>query len=234
MIAPKDTYEKTKRIDNIEDVAYDRLFTNYLKRDVKGDAKMIEIDDTDQESVLNKRSLGLPFIGMIYTFIYVNDQALIAIQNMASGKQIQFHDFTPILFCTNINAKTGLIKGLNLNLLPKESRLNFLQSYWEVYKPFFQKIEEKTQYNKEALNKTYQSAALSGENPKLFELFNKKQSENFGFAYRSYDIKHVRKLRMIEYEEWQYIPFFDARLSFKKTNLNAIYNTYRDNLNKLT
>jgi len=232
MEAPKIIYEHTKRIDNIEDVAYDRLFTNYLKLDLKGGKKLIEIDSTDQESVLKKKMQGVPFIGMIYTFIHVS-KLQETISN-PSGKQVEFHDITPIVFCTNFNPHTGLLKGLNLNMLPKEERLKFLQAYWEAYKPFFEKVEEKTEYNKEALNTKYISAAASGKNPKLFEMFNRSQSALFNFAYRSYDLKNVRKFRMIEYEEWRFVPFYDARQSFKKTNLDAIYSTYYDNKRKFS
>ena len=232
MLAPEITYEVTKRIDNIKDVAFERLFINYLGLDLKADKKLIEIDSTDQESILNMKFRGIPSIGMIYTFIYINANTIESLQNMANGQPVQFHDLTPLLFCTNFNAHTGLIKGLNLNMLPKEERLKFLQVYWEFYQTFFEKVEEKTEYNKEALNKKYQSAAASGQNPKLFEMFNKKQSALFNFAYRSYDLKNVRKFRMIEYEEWKYIPFFDARLSFRKTNLEAIYDAYYDNKKK--
>jgi len=229
MESPKLTHETLKRIDNIEDVAYKRLFENYLKLDLKGDKKRIDIESTDQESLLNKFMHGRPVPGMIYTFININEQTLNEIQNFKTGNVIQFHDLTPILFCTSFNYITHALKGLNLNILPKGERLKFIQAFWEHYKSFFDRIEEKTEYNKLAINKNYQLASAMGKNPELFKLFNKQQSALFNYAYRSYSMFNTRKFRMLEYEEWRYIPFYDARQSFKKVNLEQLYQIYWQN-----
>jgi len=231
MESPKITYEQMKHIDDIKNVAYERLFENYLKLELKGPKKLIDIESTDQESVLNKFNFGTPWPGMVYTFIHVNEKTLSELQNMKTGKPVQFHDFTPIVFCTNFNPLSGILKGLNLNILPTEERVKFFQAFWENYKEFFARIEEKTEYNKEALNKKYLIAALIGRNPALFKKFNNEQNALFEFAYRSYDLKNIAKFRMIEYSEWVYIPFFDAKQSFKKANLELIYRTYWDNKN---
>ncbi len=232
MQSPKLTYEQMKRITGIEDVAYKRLFENYLKIGLKGDAKRIDIESTDQESLLNKSAFNRPVIGMVYTFIHINENTLGELQNMSSGKSIQFHDYTPILFCTNFNPLTSIIKGLNLNMLPSSERVKFFEAFYNEYKQFFERIEEKTEYQKEAKNKKYEIAALMGRNPAIFQKFNKEQNSLFNFAYRSYNLKNVAKFRMIEIEEWKYIPFFNAKESFKKANLDTIYRTYWDNKNK--
>lgn len=232
MISPKDSYTQMKSIDHIADVAYERLFDNYLRYDLKGSKKLIDVVSTDQESLLNKSGQGRPFEGMVYTFIHINEKTLAELQNLQTGKTVQFHDFTPILFCTFFNPLTNIVKGLNLNMLPPEERVKFFEAYYQHYKEFFNRIEEKTEYNKEALNKKYRLAAWVGQNPDLFKRFNMTQNALFEFAYRSYNLKNVVKFRMIEYEEWRYIPFFDAKQSFRKANLNIIYKTYWDNKNK--
>jgi len=226
MESPKDIYEKNKRITNIEDVAYVRLFDNYLKLELKGPRKLIDIDSTDQESLLNERTRGRPWPGMIYTFIHMNKNNIIELTARGTGKMMQFHDFTPILFCTSFNPQTSLIKGLNLNMMPPDDRVKFLQVFWEQYKLVLDKIEELTEYNKNALNKKYISDAITGKNPALFKMFSDKQNSPFGFAYRSYERKNCAKFRMIEYQEWQFIPFFNAQQSFKKINLSKIYDEY--------
>ena len=233
MESPKDTYEKMKQIDDIEKVAYTRLFENYLKIGLKDNKKLIEIDSTNQESLLRQRFSSIPQIGMIYTFIHLNKDGIVQIINAANGKAVTFHDITPIVFCTNFNAKTGLFKGINLNMLPKPERLKFMQAYWEFFKSYLLKVEESTEYNKISLNTQYQRLALSGKNPSLFKKFNDNQNAFFEYAYRSYDLRNITKFRMLEYEEWKYIPVFDARESFKKANLDIIYNTYKDNMKKM-
>lgn len=224
MNSPKEIYESFKRINNINNIAYERLFENYLKYELKKDEKLIDIDSTDQESVLK----GRPFEGMIYTFINVNDTNLANLTNLKNGKTIEFHDYTPIVFCTSFNPLTSTFKGLNLNMLPKLERLKFFQAYWEYYKDFLIRIEEKTEYNKVAINHAYRLAAWIGKNPVLFKIFNTQQNALFEYAYRTYNIKNVTKFRMIEYQEWPYIMFYEAKHAFKKINLEILYKIYYD------
>jgi len=233
MESPTETYEKTKQIDAIHDVAYDRLFNVYLKYDLKKEHKLIDVDSTDQESLLKRLTFGRPVPGMIYTFINLSPNNLAQIQNLTTGKTIQFHDFTPICFCTSFNPITNLMKGLNLTMLPSLERLKFLQAYFDNYKQFLDRIEEKTEYNKLAVNVNYMIISISGKNPQLFKKFNAEQGAFFEYAYRSYYLENLAKFRMIEYEEWKYIPFYDAQQSFKKINIAEIHKIYWDNKNKL-
>ena len=148
MISPTELYDITKKLDDVRDIAYNRLFETYLKYELKGDKKLLDIDSTDQETVLKRLTFGRPVPGMIYTFIHLNEKNLAQIQNLATGKSISFHDFTPILFCTSFNPINKLMKGLNLTMLPSSERLKFLQAYYDNYKDFLKNIEEKTEYNK--------------------------------------------------------------------------------------
>ena len=232
MESPKILYDKMRHLDKIQDIAYKRLFENYLQLNLKGHDKMVSIESTDQESLLNLFRRNQPYEGMIYTFIHLNQTNLNEIQNLKTGKLLQFHDFTPIVFCTSFNAPQKLLKGLNLNMLPCEARLKFLEAYYNFYKKFLKDIEELTEYNKIALNYNYHIAAATGKNPNIFKRFNHDQNAIFEFAYRSYDMRNLKQFRMIEYEEWKFIPFFDAKQSFKKANLEMIYKTYYDNKSK--
>jgi len=229
MISPLEEHEQLKRIDNIEDLAYERLFTNYLQLKLKNEKKLIDIESTNQEAIILK--LGVAFPGMIYTFINSNDKLLEQLTGPRGGTY-EFHDFTPILFCTSYNPIHKLIKGLNLTMLPNEDRLKFLQAFWEHYKPFFERVEEKTEYQKEALNKKYIVASIIGQNPALLERFNKRYNSKFQFAYRSYKLENLRDYRMIEYEEWRYIPFYNAKNAFKKLSVEKIHQLYKSTKNK--
>jgi hypothetical protein len=231
MESPKIVYQRLKKITNIKDYSYERLYENYLKNDLKGSKKLIEIDSTDQESVLNKLS-KIPFPGMIYTFYHLNDKIIDIIQNIKSGKQIEFHDVAPILFCTFYHNNTHTIGGINMNLLPEAERLKFLEGYYQYYREFFEDVEQLTENNKEAINKKYLILALSGKGQTILKTFNKKYDALFDYGYRSYKFENIRKLRMLEYEEWNFIPFFSPIQAFKKINLQTIYDIYWINKNK--
>lgn len=231
MESPILIHEEYKKIDDIEKVAHERIFQNYLDLDLKGKDKLIDVESTDQESLLNK--LNIPALpGLVYIFFYLNENNLMQLSNNRTGKPIEFHDFTPILFCTSYNPLTKTIKGLNLNLLPKEERLNFFQAYWNVYKSFFENIEEKTEYNELALNRKYIIASLVNNNPRLFKEFNRATSSKFEFAIRTYKLQYLSKFRTIEYEQWKYIPFLDARQAFRGISLQKIYDSYKEYKNK--
>jgi hypothetical protein len=230
MESPLITHEQLKSIDNIEDVAYERLFENYLRYNLKGAKKLIDIESTDQETIANKIAPAIP--GMVYTFINLNDKNLDQLRNIKTGKILEFHDFTPIVFCTSYNPVFKMIKGLNLNMLPNSERLKFFEAFYQYYKSFFERIEEKTEYQKEALNKKYILASMVGQNPMLIHKFNSMYSAKFNFAYRSYKLTNIHNYRMIEYEEWPLICFLNANTSFKNTNLQKIFKTYYENRDK--
>lgn len=233
MESPLITYEQMKRIDNIKDYAYERLFENYLKYDLKESKKLIEIDSTDQESLIKEQITKLPVPGMIYTLLHLNEQALAMIKNEKTGTEFQYHDITPILFCTYYHSTNRTIGGINMNLLPPQERLKFFIAYYDKYKQFFEDVERLTENKKIAINKEYVNLVLSGRGQVMIKAFNKIQRSLFDYGYRSYKIENIRKLRMIEFEEWRYIVFLNPKQSFKKINLEQIYRTYYDNLNQL-
>jgi len=233
MDSPKLIHEKLIHINDIEKVAFNRLYENYLKYNLKGSKKLIDIESTDQETVLNTQKPGQPFEGMVYTFIHLNEKNLSELENLKTGKTFVFHDIIPMVFCTSFNLSTKLLKGLNLNMLPKGERVKFFQAYYELYKNFLENIEKLTETNQVAINDVYRKAAIAGKNPLIFKRFNDTQHALFNYAYRSYNIHNIRNLRMIEYEEWKYIPFLDAQQAFKKANLDIIYRTYWENRNKM-
>lgn len=218
------TYKKLKDIQNIEDIAYNRLYKNYIELKLSGDKKLIDIDSTNQEDLLKSKYSGVPRIGMIYTFIYMDENSKIP------QSEIIFHDKIPLLFCTSVNMKNNLIKGLNLNLLPPEGRLKFLDAFYNFFETFFKNIERKTEYNLEAINTEYERLAISGKNSSLIGTFNNMTKSKFEFSYRSYDMKFIRNLRMIEYQEWQFIPHFHPKHAFKRINLSKLYDIYKNSL----
>lgn len=230
MESPLIIHERLKTQEDIEGYAYTRLFENYLKHELRGDKKYIELESTDQESVLYKFTRGRPVPGMIYTFLHFNKENLIQIENLKTGKSISFHDYSPIVFCTYYDFVKKNMRGINLTLLPRQDRLKFLEAYYQYYKNFLIDIEKKTQENKIAVNLKYIIAAYTGKNPKLFQYFNKTQKSYFEFGYRTYNLANVDKFRMIEYEEWNYIPFYNPTQVIKNVGLSKLYDLF--NINK--
>jgi hypothetical protein len=220
MIHPQDENDILKNVNNINEQAYFILFEKYILQNLKGNDKLIEIDSTDQETVITKRNGGYPIPGFIYTFLYQGPKAIIEIKN----KSFEYIDLVPLTFC--INNDLGNFSGVNLNLLPPDTRLQFLGSFYETFEGFFKNVESLTENNKEAFNKRFISLVKSGGGQTMIKMFSEKNKENFNFAYRKYLILKVKQLRMVEYSEWKFIPFYEPKDAFRKLNQSEIYKLY--------
>lgn len=223
MKSPILKYNELKSIDEIEQVAYDTLFTKYIIRNDKGAAKLWEIDSIDQETLVLQKNGGYPLPGSIYIFEYDKEGAaqMLEIGNNKKG----FYDVVPLVFCTTIKGIKGF-EGINFNFLPKLERLKLLEAYYRVYSNFFKELEERTQNNELTLNKKFINFVSSPLGKNIITLFSKMASGNFNYAYRKYDFKKVGNFRMVEYPEWNYIPFYEVKDAFVGVNQKQIQSNY--------
>jgi hypothetical protein len=125
-----------------------------------------------------------------------------------------------------MNTGAGQYTGLNLNMLPKPIRLKFLQSFYETFKDFFINVEKLTDNQKPAWNKRFVEYIKSGGGSKMLAAFNSKAAANFHFAYRKYLIKDVKQLRMVEFQEWPYIPHYEPKNAFRGMNQAQMHKLY--------
>ena len=224
MESPIKRYKILLDVNGIKQISYDTLFTKYIEQNKKGDDKRLEIDTTDQESLMLAANGGYPLPGFIYTFIYPPSPGDL-IKVTSKGKVKEYSDYVPLVFCTSVD-KTKSFKGINLNTLPNLERVKFLELYYSGYKSFFKDIEVLTENDKLALNKTFISHVASNKGAELINLFSKMANANFGYGYRTYNMQKIKQLRMIEYTEWELIPHYSARDAFKKMNEKQIHELY--------
>jgi hypothetical protein len=229
MNTPVEDYKILSKITNIKDIAYEKLFRNYIELNLEGPEKLIEINSTDQESLIKQLNNGMPVPGMIYTFVYtpLKQDYVKIIEN---GKEKEYIDFIPLIFC--VMTRPDSFDGINLNTLPNSERLKFLSQFYSVYQEFFKDVERLTENNRLAINIKYIELALSNKGQELIKDFNKIQRANFNYGYRRYLKKRVRNFRMIEFSEWSYIPHFYPRDAFKILNMGKIHEMYWKTLNK--
>ncbi len=223
MESPLKKYKTLLEINNINDLAYDTLFTKYIIENLKGEEKVRQIDSTDQESLMRRVNGGYPLPGFVYTFIYPPQPGDEVVMQLGNSEK-RYIDYIPIMFCTRTDGH--LFKGINFNALPNQERVKFLEIYWSEYKSFFKDIEKETENDKLAINNKYINLASSNQGQGIVDLFSRKASANFNFAFRSYNMQKVKQLRMVEYSEWDYIPFYDPKNAFKKMNQKQIHDLY--------
>lgn len=220
MESPRDLYKYYRNVNNIEDIAFYTLFEKYLIEDLKGDEKLLELESTDQESIVTGLNGGVPLPGFFYTFMYQG-------KTVKKGKN-EFLDYVPIVFCMSIkNTKT--FSGINLNMLPNKAKLDFLQTYYNAFSSFYEeKVDDLAQNAELALNKKFIDIIKDGKGQKTLKMFSASINQNFNFAYRKYLFKNIRKFRMVEYREvFTYIPFYEPKDAFRKMTYNDIHNLYR-------
>ena len=224
MLSPRDEYKILERVNNIEEQAYFTLFEKYIVQELRGSAKLVEIDSTDQEGLILRKNGGYPIPGFVYTFIYRGPNVLIELQK---GNK-EYTDLVPLIFC--MNNDRGNFSGINLNLLPPLVRLRFLESFYDTFYDFFKTVDNLTENNKEAINKRFVDFMKSGGGQTMIKLFNRKNGANFNFAYRKYLIEKVDKFRMIEFSEWKFIPFYEPKNAFRKLNQAQLYKLYEQSV----
>ena len=217
MNSPLEEYKFLSQINGITDQAYFTLFEKYMIYKLRGPEKAIQIDETDQESLMIKKNGGFPFPGMIYTFLYKGPDVQVA--------KKRYTDLVPLVFCFSSD-KTSF-SGVNLNTFPYQVRLKFLDNFYTAFKDFLkEEAETLAQNDKLAINKRFLKFTGAGRGKKMLEAFSKSSSENFNFGYRKYSIERVRNLRMIEYAEWKYIPFYEPKDAFRKLSYSELYKLY--------
>jgi len=222
MNEPIDEYKYLSNLDNVWEVAYFTLFEKYMKYKLRGQEKVIQIDDTDQESIILEKNGGFPIPGIIYTFLYKGPNAEIRIPPKTVK---EYTDLVPLMFCMNIDRES--FSGINMNLLPPNARLQFLQSFYITFEDFLKReVDVLSQNDKLALNDRFIAYMKAGKSQEMLKLFNRQNGANFNFAYRKYLIKKVDNLRMVEYPEWKYIPFYEPKDVFRKLSQNEIYKLY--------
>jgi hypothetical protein len=223
MNPPIQEYNYLKNLDNIWDEAYFTLFEKYMKYKLRGQDKVIQIDETDQESVVASRNGGFPLPGFMYTFIYKGADFKIG---SPPEKIREYKDLVPIIFCMGREGRTSF-SGLNMNLLPPGARLQFLQTFYDTFSDFLEReVDVLAENQKLALNKRFISYIDSGKGQEMIRLFSRATGENYKFAYRKYISEKVDNFRMIEYAEWKYLPFYNPKDAFRKLNQNQIYKLY--------
>ena len=223
MNSPDKDYKYLRNIKGINDIAYNTLFEKYIIQNLRGESKLLEIDSTDQETLLIKLNGGFPLPGLIYTFVYPpkkGDNPII----VTKGKEREYIDYVPLVFC--VNSDRFSFRGLNLNMLPASEKLKFLQGFYKTYEPFFENVDILTANDKLAINRKFFSLAKVGKGQNMIKNLSSYMGANFNFAYRSYKLERVRNFRIVEFCEWPYITFFNPKDAFRKMNYAQIHKLY--------
>ena len=162
------------------------------------------------KNYINKNSQFNPlnFLqGKVYSFAY-NDK-------LEQGKK--FINKRPVIFFTGYDnyEKKNLFNGLDLVLISPIFRLAFFERVQSVFQD---QIERNLK--KEEMGEGRDQAPLRTEYQIMETLL---KGISYKHAYRSWDLKKVKDVMEIPFEDWTRIIYLDTR-SIEGTQLNEIYN----------
>ena len=185
----------------MEKEAFDFLITDLLSRNLRGVDKQRTLTAHNMEDMLKNQLVP----SMFYLLMYAKSDKPEVI-----GKN-EFYDVCPLILCLNANDK--FVTGLNFNFIPNDVRARIMDLIVESNQKFYQEMEA-SNINSIKTNNPLGSMLISDKGVSSFLLFVKsKTGLDVSKCVRTYDRKNIMNVRLIEYDEWHYIPY----LSFKES-----------------
>ena len=201
-----ETYLNSDR-DQMEKEAFDFLITDLLSRNLRGADKQRTLTAHNMEDMLKNQLVP----SMFYLLMYAKSDKPEVI-----GKN-EFYDVCPLIMCLNVNNK--FVTGLNFNFLPNDVRARIMDLIVESNQKFYQEIET-SNINSIKVNNALGSMFMSDKGVSSFLLFVKsKTGLDVSKCVRTYDRKNIMNVRLIEYDEWHYIPYLSFKDSIRGSSL---------------
>jgi hypothetical protein len=193
---------------SLASAAFDYLVGDLLIKEKRGAEKARELTALDMES-----KSPMDFVpAMIYTFLYVSDTPEVA------GK-VQFKDMVPMILCFTSNSNS--VTGLNFNMIPNDVRASILDLIVRLTKePMFDDS------GKFKANETMGKLFIVPNGVKAFlAAVENETGLNVSSAVRTYKIEFIKRMRMVEYDMWKYVPALSFKDSIRGAGLADIQAT---------
>lgn len=204
---------------------YEKLAFDYLVKD-KLDAIFSHDNQSQQLTAMQMESkFSTPFIpSMIYTFSYETNMK----QKM--GKY-SFYDIVPVILCTSFDG--NIITGINFNFIPTGIRAIVLDIIYEAFKSFYDNdIDKAIQQSSSVINESFAKLLMPDNGKGFIGLLDSKLNISISSAYRTYKASDVKNVRLLEYDEWKYIPFLVFKDAIRGASLAKVQKEMIDNSNQ--
>ena len=219
MISPKESYIKDKKNAGELRKVYNE---QYRKLYVDGSLTKTGIDDVNEESLIAQS--GKFIQGKIYTFDY----------DPLYKDSLSYYDKRPIILVNDVfkakGTKNNIVTGVNLNFLPELAKVALLQSFYEGFKDDIEKSQRMAAYGKINLSISNMIGFFK-EWEMVLEFFNGGHGLGYQYAYRNYIVQRITKVRYIEYNHWQMLPFINPTLITGDTVENIYKEYWKDKIN---
>lgn len=196
--------------EQMEKEAFDFLITDLLVKNLRGNEKQRTITAHNMEE-----SLKTSFVpSLFYLIMYAKaDKPEIIGSN-------EFYDVCPLIMCLGVNDK--FITGLNFNFIPNDIRAIILDIITEINNKFYDNVNTMN-VDDIKINNPFGSMLVSNNGISSFLKFIKsKTGVDISKCVRTYDRKNIVNVRLIEYDEWFYIPHLSFKGSIRGASLASI------------
>ena len=201
-------YQKGDR-SYYEKEAFDVLVTDLMSRNLTGQRKSRELTALNMEQDMVSNFVPT----MFYIFMYVSNSP-------EKLKDTEFYDLCPMILCTGVDQK--YVMGINFNFIPNNIRAVILDIITGDYKDFYETMTT-TVPNGAVVNNMLGSILTSKDGLKNIMIYIKMRTGvDLSSCIRRYDRSMIVKPRMIEYDQWHYIPFLSFKDSVRGASLAAV------------
>lgn len=202
---------KSSDMSSASAVAMEYLVRDTLELNLHGDAKKKELSALDFESKLGGKMIP----SLIYTFLYDG-----VMEEIVAGQK--FKDAVPIVLC--MFNEDGLMAGLNFNMIPNNIRAYVLDTIYNSWKPFYDKLLfGNARESSDCVNTDFANILMDPENRTRFlKMMDDITGVKVSNAYRVYRIDKMQNIRMIEVDMWKHIPFLVFKDAIRGASLSAI------------
>lgn len=204
-----ETYTKSNK-GQMEKEAFDFLVTDLLSKNLRGNDKQRTLTAHNMEDMIKNQFVP----SMFYLIMYAKSDRPESIGNQ------EFYDVCPLIFCVGSNDK--FVTGINFNFIPNDVRARIMDIITETQKKFYDDVET-TNITDIRANTPLGSLLLSEKGISSFVLFIKsKTGIDISPCIRTYNRSNIINVRLIEYDEWGYIPYLSFKDSVRGANLANI------------
>jgi len=219
MKSPLEVYKEQDNKGKLRKEAFQFFNEKYFKKPFQEHGFL----ETEERFAVRKMKTFIP--GRIYTWKY----------NPLYKDFLDYYDTRPmVLVHSQFVAKNGnmIVQGLNLNFLPEKARVQTLEYFFRTFQTDIEEAEKRANQDKPGFLRTAWKYLTDWYF--TIKIFNKQAKIGYQFAYRNYLLTQMRQPVIIEFEDWEMIPYFIPK-EFKGKSVGQVWGEYlksRPELNK--
>lgn len=185
-------------------LAYKTIVKDLYDNNLRGSARARNVFFYEDEKAFSDYGHFIP--GCFYIFFH-ESEALFT----EDGRK-EFHDVVPIFLSLSVGREESkpFVFGINFNILTRPVRAAILQEIYDMDRKFFDGIYADRMKGKHRFSQiVYRSFVQDGGMKFCNYICQKYGIKKSSIAFRKYYFENISKCRLIDYWQWEYLPFLE-------------------------